>query len=147
MPAPRTAVPSLARALMLAALLGAGPARAACTPGDPGLAGRYRLEGLFEVGSELLLLPDGRFEFMLAYGANDQDGRGCWTAKGGVLTLLPQGRRRVTVPHTPDRRGFRGLVLIVEPGGLRWPLDGVRAIYRRDGQAPAAALPPGPRMP
>ena len=35
-----------------------------------------------EVGSELLLRPDGSFEFMLAYGANDQYGKGCWVAKG-----------------------------------------------------------------
>ena len=35
------------------------------------IAGHYVLEGVHEVGSELLLKPDGQFEYMLAYGAAD----------------------------------------------------------------------------
>ncbi len=35
------------------------------------LAGHYILQGVMEVGSELLLKSDGSFEYMLAYGAAD----------------------------------------------------------------------------
>ena len=60
---------------------------AACGPADPSLAGHYYLHGVMEVGSELLLKADGRFEYMLAYGALDELASGCWTRKGGVVAL------------------------------------------------------------
>ena len=66
-----------------------------------------------EVGSELLLRPDGSFEFMLAYGANDQYGKGCWVAKGSRLEVIPAGRRKASTSHTPEDRGFGGLVLTI----------------------------------
>jgi len=44
-------------------------AAAALHAADP--SGHYVLQGVREVGSELLLKPDGKFEFMLAYGAAD----------------------------------------------------------------------------
>ena len=40
------------------------------------MTGPYYLRGIMEVGSELLLRPDGTFEFMLSYGAADYWGRG-----------------------------------------------------------------------
>lgn len=40
-----------------------------------------------EVGSELLLQADGRFEYMLAYGALDEYATGCWSRDGQTLTL------------------------------------------------------------
>jgi hypothetical protein len=57
-------------AAFAAALLPVG-ASAACARTDPSLAGHYYLQGVMEVGSELLLKADGRFEYMLAYGALD----------------------------------------------------------------------------
>jgi hypothetical protein len=76
-------------ALALAILpLGAAWAGAAgCAPADPSLAGHYYFHGVMEVGSELLLKPDGRFEYMLAYGALDELASGCWTRNGGSVTL------------------------------------------------------------
>ena len=41
-----------------------------------------------EVGSELRLLPNGRFEYMLAYGALDELASGCWSREGGTVTLV-----------------------------------------------------------
>jgi hypothetical protein len=65
-----------------------GLARAAgCAPADRSVAGHYWLRGVMEVGSELLLKADGRFEYMLAYGALDEFASGCWTRNGGVVTL------------------------------------------------------------
>jgi hypothetical protein len=48
------------------------------------LAGHYVLRGVMEVGSELLLKPDGTFEFMLAYGAADY-----WPKARGVRRVMP----------------------------------------------------------
>src|SRR5712692_8023800 len=46
------------------------------------LAGHYVLYGVHEVGSELLLKPDGTFEYMLAYGAADYSATGKWRREG-----------------------------------------------------------------
>ena len=51
------------------------------------LAGRYELRGVPEAGSELLLRPDGRFEFGLAYGAADYQAKGTWKAEAGAVIL------------------------------------------------------------
>lgn len=119
---------------VLAALLLAGPATAACkAPGEPDLAGLYQLEGVFEVGSEFMLYPDGRFEFYLAYGAIDQVGEGCWsTEQKGWVILLPKGRNRAPTVTTPADRKFRGMNLVRErDGSLRWQLPGEQAHYRK----------------
>jgi hypothetical protein len=50
-------------------------------------AGHYVLEGVRETGSELLLKPDGTFEFMLAYGAMDLDAQGSWRQDGDSVIL------------------------------------------------------------
>jgi hypothetical protein len=51
------------------------------------VAGHYVLEGAREVGSELLLKPDGTFEYMLAYGAADYTASGTWKREGGSVVL------------------------------------------------------------
>jgi hypothetical protein len=58
-----------------------------------GASGHYYLEGVMEVGSELLLRADGRFEYMLAYGALDELASGCWTRNGGGVTSTPTNSR------------------------------------------------------
>jgi hypothetical protein len=60
---------------------------AGCAPADPTLAGHYEMHGVMEVGSELLLKADGRFQYRLAYGALDELASGCWARHGGVVTL------------------------------------------------------------
>ena len=71
------------------ALPGISAARAAdCAPADATLAGDYHLNGVMEVGSELRLLPNGRFDYMLAYGALDELASGCWSREGGSVTLV-----------------------------------------------------------
>ena len=52
------------------------------------LAGHYYLQGVTEVGSELLLKKDGRFEWMLSYGAVDQQASGDWRVAGDAVTLV-----------------------------------------------------------
>ncbi|WP_266159438.1 hypothetical protein [Dyella silvatica] len=72
--------------------LGANAALAAtCAPADATLAGHYYLEGVSEVGSEILLRPDGSFDYMLAYGAEDHLAKGCWSHHGEQVSLLSTG--------------------------------------------------------
>ena len=50
-------------------------------------SGLYHLENVREVGSELALKPDGKFDFMLAYGAADYFATGTWKAQNGSVIL------------------------------------------------------------
>ncbi|WP_036257564.1 hypothetical protein [Mesorhizobium sp. WSM3224] len=111
-------------ALAGALAVGATGAANACQPGDARLAGHYYLNGVMEVGSELLLKKDGSFEFALAYGANDQYGKGCWVRKGTTVEIIPAGRGSASTHHTPDDSGFSGLVLMVSGSSLVWNING-----------------------
>jgi hypothetical protein len=86
---------------------------AACKPADPSLAGHYYLRGVMEVGSELLLHADGRFEYMLAYGALDELASGCWTRSGATVTLDV----RKFENSMDDPMKFKRVELTVQPGG------------------------------
>ena len=104
-----------AAAFALALLpVGAASARAAdCAPADRSLAGNYYLQGVMEVGSELLLKADGRFQYMLAYGALDELASGCW-ARHGVAVTLYAGKFET---NTEDPGKFNRLDLTVASGG------------------------------
>jgi hypothetical protein len=56
-------------------------------------SGHYTLQGVREVGSELLLKPDGSFEFMLAYGAADFWGKGTWRGENDAVVLESAPRK------------------------------------------------------
>lgn len=59
------------------------------------IAGHYYLSGVREVGSELVLRADGRFQWMLAYGAMDFSAEGRWWHAGDCVGLArEQGARR-----------------------------------------------------
>ncbi|WP_313700264.1 ankyrin repeat domain-containing protein [Achromobacter sp.] len=51
------------------------------------IPGHYYLRGVREVGSELLLLEDGSFEYFLSYGAVDINARGAWRSDGSQVFL------------------------------------------------------------
>ena len=70
--------------MVLVLLLAVGPARA------QELAGRYRLTGVREAAGEIVLRPDGSFEFGFVYGALDQVARGRWTRGGDSVTLVSE---------------------------------------------------------
>jgi ankyrin repeat protein len=61
------------------------------------LAGHYYLKGVREVGSEIILRPDGHFEYMLAYGSVDELARGDWVVRNGVVIL------RTPLPDTANQ--------------------------------------------
>ncbi|MBB3912219.1 hypothetical protein [Sphingomonas desiccabilis] len=111
--------------LMLAALLMA-PAPAMAEP--QGLPGHYYLSGMTEVGSELLLRGDGRYRWMLAYGALDLAVEGSWTRSGDMLTLVAD-------PGTLAEDGmesiFARMVLRIEHDGALVPTENLRGAYRK----------------
>src|SRR6185369_524574 len=106
----RTVRTSLAATLILAAA-----ARAA------DVAGHYRLQNVREMGSELLLRPDGQFEFFLAYGAADYWAKGTWQTQEGTVILNTGGE-----PKPPFR--------IVNSSGTQ--SEGVRVFVAGSGGRP-----------
>src|SRR5215469_9396648 len=56
------------------------------------VSGHYVLQGVMEVGSELMLKPDGTFEYMLAYGAADYWAKGTWKRDGDSVILHSAGK-------------------------------------------------------
>ncbi len=85
-------MPQLRSGIWLAALLGAAlaasPASAqSCKPARADMAGLYTLRGVMETGSQIMLHADGRFQYMLAYGAVDELAEGCWQRVNDVVVL------------------------------------------------------------
>jgi len=83
------------------------------------VAGHYVLRNVMEVGSELLLRPDGTFEFMLAYGAADYYAKGAWRTEGGAVILNTAGEEeppfRLTRSAATKSPGTR--VWVLAPNG------------------------------
>ncbi|ALN79307.1 hypothetical protein [Lysobacter antibioticus] len=74
------------------------------------LAGHYYLEGADDAGSELVLEPDGRFQWSLSYGLLVESASGLWNVGGNGIVLSvqpPAGDQPVfsldqVVAWTPD---------------------------------------------
>jgi hypothetical protein len=76
------------------------------------LAGSYVLRGEMEMGSELLLKPDGKFEFMLAYGAADYWGKGTWKREGNSVIFQSNGKRGEPFRQLRSEAGKAGQIRI-----------------------------------
>ena len=90
-------------ALLFALVMWAGPLDR--------FTGHYVLENAHEMGSELVLKPDGEFEYTLAYGAADYMATGKWHVKNDTVILdtkMPEGPPlkilESTMERTPDVR-------------------------------------------
>jgi hypothetical protein len=57
---------------------------------DAAFVGHYYLSGVRETGSELLLRPDGTFEWYMSYGALDQSASGRWARQDQSIILTSQ---------------------------------------------------------
>jgi len=94
-------------ACLLAAMLGI-PAHAA------DMSGHY-VAHVMEVGTELLLRPDGTFEFAFAYGAADYYAKGTWRSEGGAVFLTTEGKDeppfRLARSETTKTPGIRVWIL------------------------------------
>jgi outer membrane biogenesis lipoprotein LolB len=76
-------------ALLASILFLAACARTDKTP-DHDLVGRYYLQGIMEMGSQLALQNDGKFEAVIEYGSADGYAKGFWTLEGRQLRLHRQ---------------------------------------------------------
>lgn len=83
-----------------------------CKTADEKLAGGYELRGVREVGSILVLAPDGRFGYSLTVGANDEEAIGCWQ-RDGRNVILEVSEMRV---NDGDRK-FKRMILKIKYGG------------------------------
>jgi len=84
--------------------------------------GHYVLRGVMEVGSELLLRPDGTFEYALEYGAADYEASGTWKVDGDAVVLTTSGE---------DKQAFR----LIRSAAVKG--DGIRVIVKGPGGDPA----------
>ncbi|MGA2369449.1 MAG: hypothetical protein ACLPPV_21660 [Candidatus Korobacteraceae bacterium] len=80
------------------------------------MAGNYVLRGVMEVGSELLLKPDGKFEFMLAYGAADYWAKGTWSRDGAAVVLHSVGKEEAPFRLLRSEAGKPGQIRVVVLG-------------------------------
>ncbi|RZG49190.1 hypothetical protein EXG28_06450, partial [Acinetobacter baumannii] len=69
---------------------------------DQAWSGHYYLHGVMEVGSELLLQPDGKFQWMLAVGALDQYAEGTWWKNGDCIGLKPEAKFKKDLSIFPE---------------------------------------------
>ena len=117
--------------------------------GDP--VGHYILQGVREVGSELLLKPDGTFQYMLAYGAADYQAAGTWQRQDGAVVLSTKGKNdppfRLVNSTAGKEEGIR--VWVKAPNGRPVPNIDVllktatRTQKARTSQDGAAEFAPG----
>src|SRR5271168_5093636 len=76
------------------------------------LAGHYVLQGVMEVGSELLLKSDGSFEYMLAYGAADYWAKGTWRYENNSVILNSAGRKEAPFRLLRSEAGKPGRIRV-----------------------------------
>jgi hypothetical protein len=91
-----------------------------------------------EMGSELLLKPDGQFEFFLTYGAADYWAKGKWQSQNGTVILNTNGEPappfRILASSRSKSEGLR--VVVAAPGGR--PVSNVDVVLEGEGD-PAEA--------
>lgn len=68
---------------------------------DQAWAGHYYLQGVMEVGSELLLEKNGKFKWYLAVGALDQYAEGTWWKNGSCIGLNAAPKFRANLQIFP----------------------------------------------
>ena len=118
--------------LLVAALLATTAAANAVQSETP--AGHYVLQGMREVGSELLLRDDGRFQYMLAYGAYDEFASGTWTVDGKRVILNTEAKDvppKFTLKSAESKPGKVVEILVNDKKGRG--LAGVDVILIFDG--------------
>ncbi len=102
-------------------------ADAACKAGEAGMASVYELRGVMEVGSAIQLHRDGRFQYMMTYGAADEIAEGCWSKSGSTVTLKVSKFRK-----NHGGPGFKTLKLKVKGRDLERRFDAShKGTYKR----------------
>ena len=99
-------------ALLAAFLLFAAPVSAA-----PQVAGLYETQQI-EVAAALELQPDGRFRYVLSYGAVDEAAEGDWRFDGAAVHLTSNPMPPENPPLELGEARFNDELLRVEDGDL-----------------------------
>ncbi len=88
------------RAVIMGAILFAvsAPAAAQSAEQNKRFVGHYYLSGVMETGSELLLKPDGTYEWILMYGSMDQTSQGKWSIENG------EGNKQYVILKARDKK-------------------------------------------
>jgi hypothetical protein len=97
------------------------------------VAGHYSLTNVREMGSELLLKPDGRFEFMMAYGAADYWAKGSWKAQNGAVVLDTDGEAKppFRLVKSAQTKGESVRLLVKSPAGR--PVPNIDVVVKTAG--------------
>ena len=105
-------------AVILLAPLAVTPAQAQDASSVPGV---YCLVGVRETGSCMRLLPGGKWEYFLAYGAYDERSEGTWKiANGGIVVDSPPYDRRASFSFKRLQKSESGAYTVPrEPGRPR----------------------------
>jgi len=114
----------------------------------PALAGHYYLQGITEVGSELLLKPDGTFQWMLSYGNTDQQASGDWRATGDQVTLStantggkePQFRPFTKEEMRVDKTVKQGVWAVIVGEPAIGPMPNVEVLFEAKSGKTATAV-------
>jgi len=97
------------------------------------LAGHYVLNGMMEVGSEMLLKPDGTFEFMLAYGAADYWAKGTWRRERDAVRLSSSGKKEEPFRFLRSEPGTAGRIRVTVLGKNGRGVPHIRVTLQADG--------------
>lgn len=99
---------------------------------DPALVGHYYLNGVMETGSELLLDADGKFQWMMSYGALDQFAKGQWRRDGDRVVLQSD-----SVEKAPEFRPFTAAEMDSHPPS---PADAWTVVVGNPEQGPMSGI-------
>jgi hypothetical protein len=97
------------------------------------VAGHYVLDGMMEVGSELLLKPDGQFEFMLAYGAADYWAKGTWKTEKDAVVLDSAGKKEEPFRFLRSEPGTAGRIQVSVIGKNGRGIPHIRVTLHAEG--------------
>jgi hypothetical protein len=67
---------------------------------DSRFVGHYYLSGVMETGSEMLLKPDGTYDWVMIYGAVDLFSKGTWARAGDQIVLTAMSPDKNVIPFT-----------------------------------------------
>jgi hypothetical protein len=109
-------------------------ALAALTARGEDLAGDYVLQGVMEVGSELLLRSDGSFEYMLAYGAADYWAKGTWRHESNCVVLNSAGKKEAPFRLLRSEAGQPGRICVWVIGMNGHGVENIQVTLQAAGQ-------------
>jgi hypothetical protein len=109
-------------------------ALAALTASGEDLTGHYVLQGVMEVGSELLLKSDGNFEYMLAYGAADYWAKGTWQYQNNHVVLKSAGRKEDPFRLLRSEAGQPGRICVWVTGKNGHGVENIQVVLQATEQ-------------